>query len=206
MAEVPSREVPTSYYQGRDQARSFRDRESTLEAPGKQLPPKRDKGLGMGLLLLTELKTMYLNKVILIGNLTRDPELKALPSGIKVVNFALATNRVWKDKVKGKQEEVTFHNIVGFGQTAENVAQYMKKGSSILIEGRIVTRSWEKDGEKKYKTEVVMESCQFGPKSSSAGESRAEREDRGVDTDEKKKTLDEEFPDDEDIDPADIPF
>lgn len=150
---------------------------------------------------------MYLNKVILIGNLTRDPELKALPSGGKVVNFSLATNRVWKDKEKGKQEEVTFHNVVGFGQTAENVAQYMKKGSSILVEGRSQTRSWEdkKSGEKKYKTEVVMESCQFGPKPSGSGESRAEREDRGVDTDEKKKTLDEEFPD-EDIDPADIPF
>ena len=110
---------------------------------------------------------MYLNKAILIGNLTRDPELKSLPSGIKVCTFALATNRVWKDANGVKQEDVEFHNIVVFGKRAENVAQYMKKGNSLLVEGRIQTRSWEDktSGEKKYRTEIVADSIQFGSKS-----------------------------------------
>lgn len=107
---------------------------------------------------------MYLNKATIIGNLTRDPELKALPSGQNVASFSVATNRTWKDKDGQKQEDVEYHNIVVFGKTAENVARYMKKGSQILIEGRIQTRSWEKDGEKKYRTEIVAESVQFGSK------------------------------------------
>ena len=109
---------------------------------------------------------MYLNKAILIGNLTRDPELKALPSGIKVVSFSIATNRSWKGKDGQKQESVEYHNAVAFGRTAEVIAQYMKKGSSILLEGRIQTRSWDDktSGEKKYRTEIVVESMQFGPK------------------------------------------
>ncbi len=108
---------------------------------------------------------MYLNKVILYGNLTRDPELKALPSGSQVTEFGIATNRVYKDKNGAKQEEVDFHNIVAFGKTAEVIAQYLKKGRPIFIEGRIRTRSWEsKDGTgKRYKTEIVLENFQFGP-------------------------------------------
>ena len=95
---------------------------------------------------------MYLNKVLLYGNLTRDPELKSLPSGIKVCSFSIATNRVWKDKNGARQESSDFHNIVVFGRQAETVAQYMKKGSSILVEGRMQTRSWEDktSGEKKW--------------------------------------------------------
>lgn len=109
---------------------------------------------------------MYLNKVIIIGNLTRDPELKALPSGDKVANFSLATNRVWKDKNGAKQEAVEYHNLVSFGKTAENIATYMKKGSSLLVEGRLQTRTWDdqKSGEKKYRTEIIVENCQFGSK------------------------------------------
>src|SRR3989338_1458181 len=108
---------------------------------------------------------MYLNKVLLYGNLTRDPELKALPSGSQVAEFAIATNRTYKDKNGAKQEEVDFHNIVAFGKTAEVIAQYLKKGRPIFIEGRIRTRSWEaKDGTgKRYKTEIVLEQFQFGP-------------------------------------------
>ncbi|MDO8620577.1 MAG: single-stranded DNA-binding protein [bacterium] len=108
---------------------------------------------------------MFVNKVILYGNLTRDPELKALPSGSQVAEFAIATNRVYKDKNGAKQEEVDFHNIVAFGKTAEVIAQYLKKGRPIFIEGRIRTRSWEsKDGTgKRYKTEIVLENFQFGP-------------------------------------------
>src|SRR3989344_1232751 len=83
---------------------------------------------------------MNLNKVFLIGNLTRDPELRNLPSGAAVVSFGLATNRVWKDKQGEKQEDAQFHNIVVFGRQAEIVNQYLTKGSLVLIEGRIQTR------------------------------------------------------------------
>jgi len=104
---------------------------------------------------------MYLNKAILIGNLTRDPELRSLPSGIKVCTFSLATNRVWKDKSGARQEATDYHNVVVFGRQAETVAQYMKKGSSILVEGRMQTR--------KYRTEVVADRTQFGPKGGNTG-------------------------------------
>ncbi len=107
---------------------------------------------------------MYLNKVIIIGNLTRDPELKSLPSGIQVVNIGVATNRVWKDKEGNKKEAVEFHNIVIFGRQAETTAQYLRKGSSVLIEGRLQTQSWEADGIKKYRTEIVADRVQFGPR------------------------------------------
>lgn len=108
---------------------------------------------------------MYLNKALIYGNMTRDPELKSMPSGSAVANFSVATNRNWKDKEGNKKEDVQFHNIVCFGKTAEIVSQYLRKGSGILIEGRIQTRSWEKDGIKKYTTEIIAESVQFGPKS-----------------------------------------
>jgi len=109
---------------------------------------------------------MNLNKVLLIGNLTKDPETKALPSGMSVVSFGLATNRNYKDKDGNKKEEVEFHNIVAFGKQADTLAQYCKKGSSLYIEGRIQTRSWDgADGKKAYKTEVVVENFQFGSKS-----------------------------------------
>ena len=107
---------------------------------------------------------MYLNKATIIGNITRDPELKALPSGSNVVNFSVATNRSWKDKEGQKQEDVEYHNVVAFGKQAEVIAQYMKKGSQILVEGRLQTRSWETDGVKKYSTEIIVENFQFGRK------------------------------------------
>lgn len=108
---------------------------------------------------------MYLNKAMIIGNLTRDPEMRALPSGNKVCSFSLATNRVWKDKNGAKQESVDYHNIVVFGRQAETVSQYLRKGASALVEGRIQTRSWDdKDGSKKYRTEIVADTIQFGPR------------------------------------------
>lgn len=111
---------------------------------------------------------MFINKAMVYGNLTRDPEMKALPSGQNVTSISLATNRTWKDK-DGKQEEaVEFHNVVIFGKQAENVAKYLTKGSSAFVEGRLQTRSWEKDGAKQYRTEIVAESVQFGPKSGSS--------------------------------------
>ncbi len=110
---------------------------------------------------------MYLNKIFLFGNLTREPEMKSLPSGSKVTQFSLATNRVYKDQAGNKQEQTEFHNIVIFGRQAETSAQYLKKGQGVMIEGRIQTRSWDdpNGGGKKYRTEIIAESVQFGPKS-----------------------------------------
>lgn len=113
---------------------------------------------------------MYINKVTILGNLTRDPEMKALPSGIKVVTFSLATNRTWKDQQGMKKESVEYHNVVAFGRPAEIINQYSRKGSSLYIEGRLQTRSWDDaSGAKKYRTEIVLDTFQFGPKAPGAG-------------------------------------
>ncbi|OGG58610.1 single-stranded DNA-binding protein [Candidatus Kaiserbacteria bacterium RIFCSPHIGHO2_01_FULL_56_24] len=112
---------------------------------------------------------MYLNKVLLYGNLTRDPELRALPSGMNVVNFSIATNRTFKDRDGKKQEQTDFHNVVVFGRQADTVSQYMKKGSAVFVEGRLQTRSWEKEGQKMYRTEVVADRVQFGPRAGGGG-------------------------------------
>jgi single-strand DNA-binding protein len=113
---------------------------------------------------------MYLNKAMIIGNLTRDPELRAIPSGIKVCSLSVATNRVWKDKNGARQESADYHNIVVFGRQAETASQYLRKGASVLVEGRIQTRSWDdKDGQKKYRTEIVADRVQFGPRVGGAG-------------------------------------
>ncbi len=149
---------------------------------------------------------MYLNKAFIIGNLTKDPELKALPSGTKVANFSLATNRVFKDKDGNKQESADFHNIVVFSKLGELCAQYLKKGSQALVEGRIQTRSWETDGVKKYRTEIIADNVQFGfrqggsPGAGAAGSKTA-------DAPAAKETPGEaiEYPQ-EDINPDDIPF
>lgn len=101
------------------------------------------------------------NKVILIGNLTRDPELKATPQGTSLVEFGLATNRVWKDPNGEKKSLPEFHNIVGWGQLAEMCQQVLHTGSAIYLEGYLKTRSWEKDGIKVFRTEVVAENVVF---------------------------------------------
>jgi single-strand DNA-binding protein len=151
---------------------------------------------------------MYLNKAFLFGNLTRDPELKSLPSGIKVVSFGLATNRTWKDKNGVKQESVTFHNIVSYGRQAEVIAQYLKKGSSVFIEGRIETRSWDdkNDGTKKYRTEIIIDNFQFGPSlggRSGGGSSNSQTETPAKTKAPQMDTI--EYPTEE-INPEDIPF
>ena len=114
---------------------------------------------------------MNLNKVFLIGNLTRNPELRALPSGASVASFGIATNRIWKNQQGEQQKEAQFHNIVVFGRQAEIVNQYLTKGSLAMIEGRIQTRSWDgKDGTKQYRTEIVAERIQFGPRNAAKQE------------------------------------
>jgi len=151
---------------------------------------------------------MYLNKAFIIGNLTRDPELKSLPSGVKVTTFGVATNRVWRDQDGQKKEAADFHNVVVFGRQAETVAQYLKKGSSVLVEGRMQTRSWDaQDGTKRYRTEIVADRIQFGPRfggsggsgSSQTAEANQAPEAKGDDGDSIK------YPDD-DIKAEDIPF
>ena len=109
---------------------------------------------------------MYLNKVVIVGNLTRDPEARQLPSGGTVVSIGVATNRVWKDQSGQKQEEVEFHNVVFFGRVAEVVQQYLTKGQSVLVEGRLRTGSWDdkETGQKRYKTEIVCDQMQMGPR------------------------------------------
>lgn len=108
---------------------------------------------------------MYYNRAIIVGNLTRDPELRSLPSGIEVATMGVATNRVWKDKNGAKQESTDYHNVVVFGRQAQTSAQYLRKGASVLVEGRMQTRSWDApDGTKKYRTEIVADRIQFGPK------------------------------------------
>ena len=146
---------------------------------------------------------MYLNKAIIYGNLTRDPEVRSLPSGVQVTSFSIATNRVWKDKDGAKQESTEYHNIVVFGRQAETSAQYLKKGSSALIEGRIQTRSWEKDGEKKYRTEIVADRVQFGPRNTGGGGGGNNSAKKSEAPKENLDTI--EYPEEE-INPDDIPF
>ncbi|MBI2045903.1 MAG: single-stranded DNA-binding protein [Parcubacteria group bacterium] len=152
---------------------------------------------------------MYLNKVFIFGNLTRDPELRSLPSGNAVASFGVATNRVWKDQQGNKQEGTEFHNVVVFGKQAEIVSQYLKKGSSVLVEGRIQTRSWDgQDGVKKYKTEIVAERIQFGPRTGGSGFSGASQGggNGGKGSPAKSAEMPSiEYPE-EDIKPEDIPF
>ena len=108
---------------------------------------------------------MNLNKVFLIGRLTRDPETKALSSGQSVSSFGLATNRFFVDKSGQKQQQVEFHNIVLFGRLAEIASQYLTKGSLAFFEGRIRTRTWEDaSGNKRSRTEIVIERLQLGPR------------------------------------------
>jgi len=102
---------------------------------------------------------MDLNKVMLIGNVTRDPELRSTPSGQSVASFSLATNRVWKDPSSGERKSAAeFHNIIAWRKLAEICGQYLRKGSKIYVEGRLQTRNWQgQDGNKRYMTEVIME-------------------------------------------------
>lgn len=109
---------------------------------------------------------MNLNKAFIIGNLTRDPEIRNLPSGQPVASFGIATNSFFQ-KDGQKQQRAEFHNIVLFGRLAEIAKQYLTKGSLAMIEGRIQTRSWEApDGQKKWKTEIIGERMQLGPRGS----------------------------------------
>lgn len=148
---------------------------------------------------------MYLNKAIIVGNVTKDPEMKALPSGIKVCNIGVATNRYYKNKEGTRQESVEYHNVVMFARLAEIAGQYLKKGSQVLVEGRLQTRSWDgQDGQKKYRTEIVAESMQLGfNKSSTNNSTVASGSSKEAPKDAPADTI--QYPSEE-INPDDIPF
>lgn len=161
---------------------------------------------------------MNLNKVFLIGRLTRNPEIRTTNSGQTVCVFGLATNRIWIDQNKQKQEKTEFHNIVLWGRLAEIASQYLAKGNLVFIEGRIQTRSWQdNEGNKRYTTEIVADNIQLGPKGVFA-QSQTESSTQ-MNLDQKPETTQEvkdgippeEIPiieegQDEEIDVKDIPF
>lgn len=154
---------------------------------------------------------MNLNKVFIVGNLTRDPELRQTTSGQTVCSFGVATNRFFTDAAGQKQKQAEFHNIVAWGRQAEIVNQYLKKGSSILVEGRLQTRSWQdQQGVKHWRTEVIAERIQLGPRSTPGGSEG--REFSGEETAGRAQKTPEdttpiiELPGEEEIDVKDIPF
>ena len=109
---------------------------------------------------------MNFNKAFVLGNVTRDPELRTTPSGQNVCSFGMATNRVWKNPAGEQQRAAEFHNVVAWGRLAEICHQYLKKGSLVFIEGRIQTRSWQdqNSGQKRFRTEIIAETMQLGPR------------------------------------------
>lgn len=150
---------------------------------------------------------MDLNRAIIVGRVTNDPEKRALPSGQSVASFSVATNRVWYDSERNKKEESQFHNIIAFGKLADVVSQYLQKGATVLIEGRIQYRSWDgKDGQKHYRTEILAETLQLGPRPGGAGAPQSKSPSPSA----KKEPQEKEIPTvsaDEDIDiEEEIPF
>lgn len=104
---------------------------------------------------------MSVNKVILVGHLGKDPEVRFTSTGSAVANFSMATSEVWNDRDGKRQERTDWHNIVVWGKQAESCGQYLAKGRQVYVEGSIRTRSYEKDGVKRYVTEIVAQRIQF---------------------------------------------
>ncbi len=150
------------------------------------------------------------NKVVVLGNLTRDPELRSTPNGQSVASFSLAVNRSWKNAEGETQEAVDFFDCVAWGKAGEIISQYMQKGRPILVSGRLASRSWEQDGNKRSKVEIVVEDFNFigdgqGQRGGDGGGSAPAKSAGGS----KKKADDEvviEDIDDEPVDLSDIPF
>lgn len=108
---------------------------------------------------------MNFNKVFILGNLTRDPELRTTPSGQSVVSFGVATNRIWIDKNGQKQKETEFHNVIAWGKLAETASRYLFKGKLVFVEGRLRTRTWvDQNGIKHSRTEIIAQNFQLGPR------------------------------------------
>ena len=153
---------------------------------------------------------MNLNKVFILGNLTRDPELRQTPTGQSVATFGMATNSFFTDKSGQKQKKAEFHTIVVWGRQAEIASQFLKKGSSALIEGRLQTRTWQdKQGGNRQTTEIVCERMQLGPRPAGGG-SPEPFTPRGGQSAPSVDDAHEELPeisvDDGEIKPENIPF
>ena len=120
------------------------------------------------------------NKVILIGNLGRDPETRYMPDGGAITNISIATTETWKDKAGEKQEKTEWHRVAFFGKLAEIAGEYLKKGSQVYVEGRLQTRKWQdKDGADKYTTEIVADRMQMlGSRQGMGGGDRGDRGER----------------------------
>lgn len=147
-----------------------------------------------------------LNKVTLIGRITKEIELKSLPSGVFVANMSIATNRTWKDANGQKQEATEFHNVIAFGKQAETLKQYVVKGQELYIEGRLQTRSWDdNDGKKRYATEIVLENFQFGAKPKGIENSNEQPVEQSEEKSFDQQVDEINYPDEE-INLEDIPF
>lgn len=157
---------------------------------------------------------MNFNKAIVLGNVTKDIELKTLPSGQSVVNFSVATNRIYTDKSGQKQQTAEFHNVVAFGKLADICGRYLNKGKLVLVEGRLQTRSWQaQDGSKRYRTEIIMENMQLGPRGAAGDNSPASQASPASPADEQIPVIDADetmnFGNDEEqsgVNVKDIPF
>jgi len=145
---------------------------------------------------------MNLNKIVIVGNAVDAPEMRSTQSGQQVTSLRVATNRMWKDAQGQRQKATEFHSVVLWGRLAEIASQYLQKGSLVLIEGRLQTRSWEDtSGQKKYRTEIVAESMQLGPRQAGSPDT-APQEQKPNDAKEEIPIIEES----EDIDVKDIPF
>lgn len=158
---------------------------------------------------------MNFNKVIIIGNVVADPETRTTPSGQQVCSLRVATNRIWTDKTGAKQQKTEFHSVVLWRRLAEIASQYLRKGGLVLIEGRLETRSWDdkNTGAKRYRTEIIGESMQLGPRGSGQAFSEAQKESSPASTqgssEAQPETKEEEIPiieEDSEIDVKNIPF
>ena len=155
---------------------------------------------------------MNFNKAFILGNVTRDPELRTTPTGQNVCSFGVASNRVWKDQKGERQRMAEFHNVVAWGRLAEVCHQYLKKGSLVFVEGRIQTRSWQdqSSGQKRFRTEIVAETMQLGPRgaggsAASAGAGGTDEVAQAPAPEPPVETV--QYPGDEDeIKPEEIPF
>jgi single-strand DNA-binding protein len=152
---------------------------------------------------------MSLNKAQLIGNLTRDPEVRQTPNGTTVATFSIATNFTWKDQSGQKQEKAEFHNVVAWGKLAEICGQYLTKGRKVFLEGRIQTRDWEgDDGVKRYKTEIIAENMiMLGGRGDDMGSSNynQERSQQGLNNNAEEPTQ-VAAPQEEEMTIDDLPF
>ncbi len=154
---------------------------------------------------------MNLNKAFILGRLTADPQLRSTASGQQVGSFSVATNRVWFDKKGARQDETDYHNIVVWGRQAEVASQFLVKGSLVLIEGRIRTRTWQnKEGQNQKTTEIICERMQLGPRPAGQGGRVRFSSDKQPAVEGTDNKLKEELPeiniDEEEIKPEDLPF